>query len=188
MRGTSRGILYEELGLESLQLRLWFKKLSCFYILFNSERPHYYLFKLISSRNSNCVTRNIHNIPFLKTRHTFLKNSLFPSTIIEWNKLDHNITISCSFNIFRKSILKFIRPSADSLFNWYNPKWIKFITSAIWFKSLMWAQFEYIFEYILLNILLNIFVLLKDLMNHSFNENIKFSNKVMNQYILHLLH
>ena len=129
MRGTSRGILYEELGLESLQLRLWFKKLSCFYRLFNSERPHYYLFKLIPSRNSNYVTRNIHNIPFLKTRHTFLKSSLFPSTIIEWNKLDHNITISCSFNIFRKSILKFIRPSsANSLFNCHNPKWIKFIT------------------------------------------------------------
>ena len=35
---------------------------------------------------------------------------------------------SSSFNIFRKSILKFIRPSANSFFNRHNPKGIKFIT------------------------------------------------------------
>ena len=113
--------------MESLQLRRWFRKLFCFYKLFNSEHL-YYLFKLIPSRSCSYVTSNVHNIPFSKTRHTFLKNSFFPSTIIEWNKLDHNIRNSSSFNIFRKSILKFIRPSANSLFNCHNPKGIKFIT------------------------------------------------------------
>ena len=82
IRGTSREKLYEKVGLESLQLRHWFRKLSCFYKLFNSERPHY-LFKLIPSRSSSYITRNIHNIAVPKTRHTFLKNSFFPSTIIE---------------------------------------------------------------------------------------------------------
>ena len=115
IRDTLREKLYEELGLESLQLPRWFRKLSCFYKLFNSEQHRHYLFKLILSRSSSYITRNIHNIPFFKTRHTFLKNSFFPSTIIEWNKLDHNIRNSSSFNIFRKSILKFIRPSANSL-------------------------------------------------------------------------
>ena len=104
IRGTSREKLYEELGLESLQLSRWFRKLSFFYKLFNSEHPHY-LFKLIPLRGSSYVTRNIHNILFLKTRHTFLKNSFFSSTIIEWNKLGHNIRNSSSFKIFRKSIL-----------------------------------------------------------------------------------
>ena len=115
IRGTSREKLYEELGLESPQLRRWYRKLSCFYKLFNSEHPHY-LFKLIPSRSSSHITRIIHNIPFFKTRHTF-KNSFFPSTIIEWNKLDHNITNSSSFNIFGKSFRKFIRSSANSFFN-----------------------------------------------------------------------
>ena len=127
IRGTSREKLYEELGLESLQLRRWFRKLSFFYKLFNSEHPNY-LFKLIPLRSSNYVTRNIHNIPLLKTRHTFFKNSFFPSTIIEWNKLDHNIRSCSSFNIFKKNIQKFIRPSANSLFNCHNSKGIKFIT------------------------------------------------------------
>ena len=121
IRGTSREKLYEELGLESLQLGRWFRKLFFFYKLFNSEHPNY-LFKLIPLRSSNYVTRNIHNILLLKTRHTFFKNSFFSSTIIEWNKLDHNIRNSSSFNIFRKSILNFISPSANSLFNCHNPK------------------------------------------------------------------
>ena len=80
-RGNSREKLYEELGLESLQLRRWFRKLSCFYKLFKTEHPDY-LFKLIVSRRSSYVTRNIHNMPSFKTRHTFFKNCFFPSTII----------------------------------------------------------------------------------------------------------
>ena len=113
--------------MESLQLRPCTRKLSCFYKLFKSEHPHY-LIKLIPSRSSSYITRNIYNIPFFKTRHTFFKNSFFPSTTIEWNKFDHNIRNSSSFNIFRKSILKFIKPSANSLFDCHNPKGIKFIT------------------------------------------------------------
>ena len=121
IRGTSREKLYEELGLEPLQLRRWFRKLSCFYKLFNSEHPHY-LFKVIPSGSSSYVTRNIHNILFFKTRHTFFKNSFFPPSIIEWNKLDHNIRSSSSFNIFRKGILKLISPSPNSFCNCHNPK------------------------------------------------------------------
>ena len=64
----------------------------------------------------------------LKQDTLFLKNSFFPSTIIEWNKLDHNIRNSSSFNIFSKSILKFIRQSANSFFDCHNPKGMKFIT------------------------------------------------------------
>ena len=110
IRGPSREKLYEELGLESLQV--------C---------PHY-IFKLIPSRSSSYVTRNIHSISFFKTRHTFSKNCFFPSTVIEWKKRYHNIRNSSSFNIFRKSILKFIRSSANSFFDCHNPKGVKFIT------------------------------------------------------------
>ena len=48
IRSTSREYLFEELNLKN------------------------YLFKLIPSRSSSYVTRNIHNIPFFKTRHTIL--------------------------------------------------------------------------------------------------------------------
>ena len=70
IRGTLKEKVYKEVGLESLHLRRWYRKLSCFYKLFNGEHPHY-LFKLIPSKSSGYVTRNIHNILFFKTRHTF---------------------------------------------------------------------------------------------------------------------
>ena len=41
---------------------------------------------------------------------------------------NRNIRNSCSPNIFRKSILKFIRPPVNGLSNCPNPKGIKFIT------------------------------------------------------------
>ena len=40
IRGVSKEKLHEELGLESLQLRRWYRTLFCFYKLFNSEHPH----------------------------------------------------------------------------------------------------------------------------------------------------
>ena len=119
--GTSR----EKPGLDSLQQRHWLRKLSWFYKLFNSEHL-YYLFKLIFWRSSSYITINICKIPFFKTRHTFLKNFFFPPTINEWNRFDHNIWKSTSFNIFRESILKSISPSANSFFNCHNPKRIRF--------------------------------------------------------------
>ena len=112
--------------MESLHLRRWYIKLSCFNKLFNSEYPHH-LFKLILSKSSGYVTRSMHNISFFKASHIFSKNLFFPSTIIKWNKLDHDIRNSSSFHIFRKSILKFIGPTANSLSNRHNLKGIKFI-------------------------------------------------------------
>ena len=58
IKGTSRENLYEELRLEPLQLSCLSRKLFCFYKLFNNEHPHY-LFKLIPSRSSSYVNRNI---------------------------------------------------------------------------------------------------------------------------------
>ena len=66
IRDTSREKLCEELGLQSLQPRRWFRKLSCFYKLFNSEDP-YYLFKLIPSRSSSYV-----NIIYLSLKQDIL--------------------------------------------------------------------------------------------------------------------
>ena len=57
-------------------------------------------------------------------RHNFYKNSFFPSTIIEWNNLDPTLRNSKSFVDFKKSILKFIRPSPSNVFNCNNHKGI----------------------------------------------------------------
>ena len=46
----------------------------------------------------------------------------------EWNKLDLNIRNSASLNTFRKKLLNFIRPSANSAFNIHNPLGITLLT------------------------------------------------------------
>ena len=61
-------------------------------------------------------------------RHDFFKNSFFRSNIIKWNKIDKNIRKSESLNAFRKSILKFIQPSQNRVYNCYNPKGIQLLT------------------------------------------------------------
>ena len=90
IRGSSREKLYHELGLESLQRRHWYRKLCLFYKIFKENKP-VYLFNLIPTKNPNYNTRNTDKIPLFHTKHNFFKNSFFPSTDIEWNKLDPNL-------------------------------------------------------------------------------------------------
>ena len=116
IRGTSKEKLYQELGLESLQLRLWYRKLGMFYKIYKNKSPQY-LFKLIPEKTHAYATRNVDNIPCFKIRHNFFKNSSFPSAIIEWNNLDPTLWKSKSFVEFKNSILKFIRPSPSIVFN-----------------------------------------------------------------------
>ena len=59
---------------------------------------------------------------------TFSRTLFFPSTIIEWNKLDLKIKNSESIKTFKKRILSFIRPSPNSTFNCHNPKGIKLLS------------------------------------------------------------
>ena len=84
--------------------------------------------KIIPQRRSSYITRNLDEIPLFKTNHNFLKNSLFPSTTIEWNNLDHDLRNTESYTLFRSSILKFIRPSPNSFYGCQNIMGIKLIT------------------------------------------------------------
>ena len=127
IRGTSKEKLYQEIGLESLQLRRWYRKLGMFYKIFKSKSPQY-LFKLIPEKTSSYVTRNAENIPLFNIKHNFYKNSFFPSSIIEWNNLDPKLCNSENFCIFKNNILKFIRPKPNSFFNCCNLKGIRLIT------------------------------------------------------------
>ena len=68
------------------------------------------------------------NIPLIKTKHNFFRNSFFPSAIIEWNNLDPNLRNSKSISVFKEKILNVIRPSPNSFFDCYNPKGIELTT------------------------------------------------------------
>ena len=127
IRGTSKEKLYQELGLVSLRLRHWYGNLCLFYNILKNRHPEY-LFHFIPVRRVPYTTRNVHNLPILKSKYNFLKDSFFPSTISEWNKLDPSLRNSENFLTFKKNILQFIEPAASSVYNCHNPKVIKLIT------------------------------------------------------------
>ena len=126
IRGSSRENLYQELGLESLKSRQWYRKLCLFFKLKKDKHPSY-LFDMIPKVLSTRTTRNYNNIPLFNVKHEYFRNSFFPSTVIEWNKLDNNIRNSELVSTFKKQILKFIRPSPNSRFNVRNPNGIKLL-------------------------------------------------------------
>ena len=125
IRGSSREKLYQELGFESLKQCYWYRKLCSFYNIFKYGSLHY-LFNINPTRNSSYI-RNHAKIPLFRTNHNFFKNSFFLSTIIEWNNLDPNLRNSDTYGTFKNTVLKFIRPSPNSLFECHNPPGVKFL-------------------------------------------------------------
>ena len=73
-------------------------------------------------------TRLSYNIPPIKVRLDYFKNSFFPSAITEWNKLDLNIRNSASLDTFKKKLLNFRWFCANSIFDIRNPLGIKLLT------------------------------------------------------------
>ena len=67
-------------------------------------------------------------IPLFKINHNFFKVSFFPSTIIKRNNLDPNLRNSDTYGTSKNTILKFIRPSPNNVFECHNPQVIKFLT------------------------------------------------------------
>ena len=66
IRGSSREKLYQELGLESLKSRRWYRKLCLFFKLKKNKHPSY-LFDIIPKVLSTRTTRNHNNIPLLNS-------------------------------------------------------------------------------------------------------------------------
>ena len=63
--------------------------------------------------------------PLLTQKTTKL---FFPSTIIEWNSLDPNLRKSENFSVFKRNILKFIRPSPNCVYSYHNRTEICLVT------------------------------------------------------------
>ena len=101
IRGSSREKLYQELGLETLQQRRWYRTLCCFYKKLKSQSPKY-LYSIISIHNMSYRTSQSNKIPAMNRKHDFFKNNFFPSAIIEWNKIDWRIKNSESIETLKK--------------------------------------------------------------------------------------
>ena len=76
VRGTSREKLYQELGLESLRKRRWYRKLCYFSKIFKGQSPEY-LLKILPSTSKAYNTRTTNNIPLCSAKHNSYLEILF---------------------------------------------------------------------------------------------------------------
>ena len=127
IKGTSQIKLCNELGLQSLEFRRWFKTLFLFYKVKKSGLPEY-LFSVIPQNDKQCNTRSIEDVTAFYCRIDVVKYSYFPLTILEWNTLDMQIRRSESFLSSKISLLKIGRPTAKPTYNIHNPIGFKFLT------------------------------------------------------------
>ena len=108
-KGTSQLKIYNELGIESLKFRRWFRRLCVFCKIKTTKIPKY-LYELIPTESHIYNTRNTENVETYYCRTDLFKYSFFPYTIVEWNKLDINLRNVKYLQIFRNSLLKIGRP------------------------------------------------------------------------------
>ena len=93
------------------------------------------------------TTRNSDNITPFKVRYNFFKNSFFPSATIEWKKLDLEILNSDFLEIFKKSLLNFIRRNSNNVRNINNPLELKLLTRLrIIFSHIKEHKFKHNFQ------------------------------------------
>ena len=127
IRGTSREKLYTELGLESLRDRRWYHRLIIFFNIVNGNAPQYLidiLPNLVVSRN--ICRKSLFNSFFCCSN--YFRNSFFPFSVNEWNKLDSAIRELKSVSLFKTSLLPFIRPKPMPVYNLFDPVGLKFLT------------------------------------------------------------
>ena len=125
IHGTSQTKLYNELGIESMKLRQWFRRLCYFFKIQSSGLPQY-LNDLIPKPSLRYATRFAPPANF-KVR-TGLFPSFFPSTVNEWNNLENIIKSSESDLMFRKRMLNLIRTKCNETYEVHNPTGLKLLT------------------------------------------------------------
>ena len=76
---TSHNKIYEELGIESLKTRIWYRRLSCMFKIMKEEAPNY-LINLIPKCNQTIRTTNSH-ISIFHCQTDCFNYSFFHSTL-----------------------------------------------------------------------------------------------------------
>ena len=72
--------------------------------------------------------RHVNSFNLVSCKSEYFKNYFIPNVIYEWNKLDPNIRSSASYNLFRNTLLKFLRPVQRKTFNVNGSVGVKLLT------------------------------------------------------------
>ena len=130
IRGTSRERIYNELGLESLADRRWYRKMTFFYKIVKNLAPKYlqsYLLpQALNQYSTRVAKKNL--LTALPSRTLSFSNTFFPYYINEWNKLNDNLRNANSIYKFKNYLTKFIKVKENSTFSISDPLGLKLLT------------------------------------------------------------
>ena len=121
----SREKIYQELGLESLISRRWYRRLSCIFKIMKEKAP-IYLKKLIPISQS--VRTRTNRVTIFHCRTDCFKHSFFPFALSDQFKLDVTIRNSESIAIFKSRLLSFVRSVPSNVYNIFDPIGLKLLT------------------------------------------------------------
>ena len=121
-KGTSRVKLYDELGWESLNLHRWYRHLVLFYKIVNNLTPDYTKIPIPPLRQSSYSLRYPATIGQINARTACFSASFYPSCLLEWNTLPHEMRESPTIGIFKNKLLSLIRPSPKPVYSIHNPR------------------------------------------------------------------
>ena len=126
-KGTNRNKIYEQLGWESLDQRRTFRRLTQFYKIMLNLTPGYLKtpIPLIQPHLFGYRGTNVLRTIFCRTVR--YGNSFFPDSVNSWNNLGPELRGAPSLSIFKKNLLKIIRPEKRSIFNIFDHKGISWI-------------------------------------------------------------
>ena len=127
IKGSSRERLYQELGLESLSDRRWYRRLLFFFKIITRNSPDY-LYSFVPDKQRSYDPARSNLFRTIASHTDYFQNSFFPYCVNEWNKLGVEIRKSVSISMFKKSLLSFIRPNSRPVFNIIDPTGLKLLT------------------------------------------------------------
>ena len=124
IQSTSREKIYQELELESLKCRRWYKRLSCVFRIMNKASN--YLLNLIPKNQQIITTRDNHK-PNYQCRTNCFKY-FFSSVLKDQFNLNPSIRYSESIAVFKNRLLSFIRPIQSNVQKIFDPIELKLLT------------------------------------------------------------
>ena len=125
-KGTSTIKIYKELGWESLHHRRCFRRITQFFKIMNGLTPQYLVDPIPMPRRhlfGRRITNDLYKFHWRNKRFLY---SFYPDSVKNWNNLGPEIRKIESISLFKKSILKSIKPQKRSIFKLHDTG-VKFI-------------------------------------------------------------
>ena len=145
-RGTSKQMLYDELGWESLYQRRWYRKL-CHFFKLKLTVPSISFSLIPPERQISYDLRNPQAYAQNRARTDRFSNSYFHNTLHEWNKLPTEIRASKTIAEFKRKLIALMRPVRNTIYGVSDLKGIRNITNLrVQFSDLNAHKFHHNFE------------------------------------------